>query len=218
MVMREPDSYFPAGIAWGAVAAGSLVALSAQLVLSMLGLGLGLGAVDVVTGEGAESSIISGAVGVWWIVSALVALFLGGWTAGRIAGGRFLPEGVLRAVLVWAIVMLASFYLLTTVIGTVLGGPLAVATDSVYGVLAETEAASERLALEGEPPELPPDQQEDLDELRAEEARRLADHAEGAMHAGVWAAFTMLLSGGAAVAGAWFAIDPPAWARPRRIR
>jgi len=214
MVLREPDAYFPAGIAWGAVAAGSLVALGAQLVLSMLGLGLGLGAVDVVTGE-AEPSTISGAVGVWWIVTALVALFLGGWTAGRIAGGRFLPEGVFTAVLVWAVVTLASFYLLTTVVGTVLGGPLAVATDSVYGVLAETEAASERLALET--PELPPDQQEDLDEMRADAAPRLADRAEGAMHAGLWAAFTMLLGGGAAVAGTWFAVDPPAWARPRRL-
>jgi hypothetical protein len=53
------------------------------------------------------------------------------------------------------------------------------------------------------------------EEIRSEAARRLAARAEGAMNAGLWAAFTLLLGCGAAVAGAWLATEPPAWARSR---
>lgn len=201
----------PTGIAWSAVAAGSLVALALHLVLAILALGLGLGAVDVVSDPEAESGMITGAMGVWWTVSALLSLFLGGWTAGRIAGGPFALRGVLLGVLVWAIVTVASFYLLTTVVSTVLGGPLAVATDSVYGVLSEAELQPDAAA---EPPEEPEDQA--LEEIRSAVARRLAARAEGAMEAGLWAAFTLLLGAGAAVAGAWLATEPPLWAQPRR--
>ncbi|HYN19715.1 MAG TPA: hypothetical protein VE078_02065 [Thermoanaerobaculia bacterium] len=207
---------FPAGIAWGAVAAGSLVALAAQLVLAILGLGLGLGAVDVVSDPDAQSGTITGAVGVWWSVSALLSLFLGGWLAGRIAGGPFAPAGVFLGVLVWAAVTLASFYIVTTTVSTVLGGPLAVASDTVYSVLNEAEVQSEMAAELAEPPR-PGSEQEDLEEMRAEAVRLLAARAEGAMQAGLWAAFALLLGGGAAVAGVWFATEPPAWAQPQRV-
>jgi hypothetical protein len=106
-------------------------------------------------------------------------------------------------------VTLVSFWLLTTTVSTLLGGPLAVATESVYGVLGEIETGSTVL---------PAGQDEDLEELRVEAMRRLAARAEGAIDAGMWAAFTLLLGAGAAVAGAWLATEPPAWARPRGDR
>src|SRR5688500_9034094 len=204
----------PLGIAWSAIVAGSLVAIAVGLVLAILALGLGLGAVDVVSGEDADAGTVTGAVGVWWTVSALLSFFVGGWVAGRIAGGPFAPGGVFLGILVWALVTLASLYILTTTVSTVLGGPLAVATDSVYAVLSDAEAqAGMDITIEG----LPEEEAEDVEEMRAEAARELAGRAEGAMAAGMWAAFTLLLGGGAAVAGAWFATEPPAWSRPRPL-
>jgi hypothetical protein len=212
--MIHGDDVVGTRVAWGAVVAGSLVALAVGLVLAILALGLGLGAVDVVSGDDAESGTITGAVGVWWTVSALLSLFVGGWVAGRIAGGPFEPRGVFLGVLVWALVTLASLYVLTTTVSTVLGGPLAVATDSVYSVLREAELQS---GMAAEPiGGLDEADLEDLEEVRSEAARQLAARAEGAMAAGMWAAFTLLLGGGAAVAGVWFATEPPAWSRPRR--
>ena len=207
---------FTRGIAWGAIVAGALVALAGHLVLAILGLGIGLGAVDVASAE--EIGRITAAVGIWWTVSALVALFLGGWVAGKIAGGRFAPEGIFLGVLVWALVTVASFYLVTTTISTVLGGPLAVATDSVYGVIREAEMRDETAAEEARlGAALSPEDQEAIEEAEREAARQLVARAEGAMEAGLWAAFTLILGGGAAVAGAWFATEPPTWSRPRLI-
>lgn len=209
--MIERDEGNGVRISWGAVAAGGLVALATHLALSTLALGLGLGAVDVVSDPDAESGVITGAMGVWWTVSALVSLFLGGWTAGRVAGGPFAPRGVLLGVLVWAIATLVSFWLLTTTVSTLLGGPLAVATDSVYGVLGEIEAGATVPAAGAA-------EDEALEALRAEAMRRLAARAQGAIDAGLWAAFTLLLGAGAAVVGAWLATEPPAWARSRGDR
>lgn len=197
-------------ISWRSVAAGSVVALAALIVLSLIGLGFGLGAVDVVEGDEVAATI-TGAVAVWWCVSAVVALFLGGWTAGRDGGGPFVPRAVLLATLVWAVTVLASLYLATTSVGTMLGGPITVATDSVYGVLAGAE--TQPLSAD-EIGTAPPVEGEAVKE-RAAAAQLLAAQAEGAMHAGLWAAFTLLLGAGAAIAGAWFATDPPAWSRPR---
>ena len=213
MIVADRIAVFPRGISWGAVVAGALVALAAGLVLSMLGLGFGLGAVDVVSDPAATAGTITAAVGVWWSVSALVAFFLGGWIAGRIAGGGFASDGLYLGVLVWALATVLSFWLVTTAISTVLGGPIAVATDSVYAVLSESEAAPD---LVSEDADVPPEVLEDLLEQEREAARALAARAEGAMAAGIWAALTLLLGGGAAVAGAWFATEPPAWSRPRR--
>ncbi len=197
-------------VSWSPVAAGALVALGAQIVLSLIGLGFGLGAVDVVEGDEARATI-TGAVALWWSVSAIVALFLGGWTAGRTGGGPFVPRGALLATLVWAIVVVASLYLATTSVSTMLGGPITVATDSVYGVLAGAETQPPPADEIGT---TPPVEGEAVKE-RAAAAHQLAAQAEGAMHAGLWAAFTLLLGAGAAIAGAWFATDPPAWSRPR---
>jgi hypothetical protein len=211
--MIDDENGIGTRVAWGAVVAGSLVALAVGLVLAILGLGLGLGAVDVVSGADADAGTITGAVGVWWTVSALLSLFVGGWVAGRIGGGLFAPGGVFVGILVWALTTLASFYVLTTPVSTVIGGPMAVATDSVYAVLsdAEAQAGLDVAPIEG----LPEEDAEDVEEMRTQAARELAARAEGAMAAGMWAAFTLLLGAGAAVAGAWFATEPPAWSRPR---
>ena len=215
MVHGEFGAGAPIRIAWPAVAAGSLVALGVQLTLAILGLGVGLGAVDVVSGEEASSGAITAAVGVWWSVAAITALFLGGWVAGRIAGRPFAPDGIFLAALMWAVVTLASFYITTPPMSTVLGGPIAVATESVYGVIAEAEL--QPLDEEIDEEDLPEAVREDIEEDRAEAARRLAARAEGAIEAGLWVAFTLVLGGGAALAGVWLATEPPAWTRPRRI-
>ena len=210
--MIDREDGLRARVSWSGVAAGSLVALATQLALATLALGLGLGAVDVVSDAEAESGVITGAIGVWWTVSTLLSLFLGGWIAGRVGGGAFAPGGAFLGVLVWAIVTLSSFWLLTTAVSTLLGGPLAVAAESVYGVLGEIEAQPV------EPIEPAGEEDAAIADARGEAMRRLAARAEGAIDAGLWAAFTLLLGAGSAVAGAWFATEPPAWARPRRER
>ena len=62
------------------------------------------------------------AAGMWWIVSWCIALLLGGWAAGRLAGMPRRLDATLHGVLTWALTTLMLLYLLTTVVGDLIGG------------------------------------------------------------------------------------------------
>jgi hypothetical protein len=78
-------------ISWGAIFAGVTVVLAVQLLLSMLGLGVSLSFVNPAEGNSPNTSSIGLGAGTWWGVSYLIALFAGGYVAGRLAGwSRFI--------------------------------------------------------------------------------------------------------------------------------
>jgi hypothetical protein len=112
-------------ISWGAVFAGAAVALVAQLLLSLLGLAIGLTIIEPLTGETPWEGIGIGA-GIWWIISALLSLFLGGWTAGRLSGMPLRQDAILHGIVAWALVTFISFYLVITGVGAVIGGAFSV--------------------------------------------------------------------------------------------
>src|SRR5690606_17289831 len=108
-------------VSWGAVLAGSLVAIMVMLLINLLTLGIGLQSIDPATEAEPLAGVGTGAaIGV--IIANVLALFLGGWVAGRVAGhtGRF--EGALHGVLTWGLVTLLSFWLLSTAVGRLVSG------------------------------------------------------------------------------------------------
>ena len=59
-------------------------------------------------------------MGVWAAVGALVALFAGGWIAGRLAGTAEKSETTLHGVVTWAVVTLIVLWTMTSAIGGIL--------------------------------------------------------------------------------------------------
>ncbi|MGE5441330.1 MAG: hypothetical protein ACM3UR_15860 [Bacteroidota bacterium] len=108
-------------ISWGAVFAGVVVALVVQLMLSLLGLGIGFGSIEPMRESNPFAGLGTGAL-VWWVISMLIALFLGGMTASRLAGVPRTFDSVLHGVLAFSVFTLVSFYLLTTAVGSVISG------------------------------------------------------------------------------------------------
>src|SRR4030095_4824200 len=75
-------------ISWGAVLAGVVVALVAQLILNMIGIGIGASTLDP-GGGAAENPSAQGfsiGAGIWLLVSGIVAALAGGFAAGRLSG------------------------------------------------------------------------------------------------------------------------------------
>ena len=73
-------------VSWSAVLAGATVGLIAQVILNMLGLGIGLSTVDPLgDGTPAASSLGIGA-GLWFVLSGILAAGAGGYFAGRLSG------------------------------------------------------------------------------------------------------------------------------------
>ena len=60
--------------------------------------------------------------GLWWLVSNLLALAAGGYTAAWLAGNTLRFDGMLHGIVTWGVTLLLTFYLLTTAIGGLIGG------------------------------------------------------------------------------------------------
>jgi hypothetical protein len=94
-------------INWGAIVAGSALALALALLLSLLGSAIGLSISDNVN----DRSLSIGAV-VWAILVTAGAMFLGGFIASQLTTGENKIEGALYGLLVWAL----TFALLITLL------------------------------------------------------------------------------------------------------
>lgn len=108
-------------ISWSSVFAGALVALVVQVALTILGIGIGLSTVDV-TEEANPTSGLGVGSAIWYGVSSLLALFAGGWVAGRLAQSPRIFDGILHGILTWCLITIASLYFLTTTISSLVGG------------------------------------------------------------------------------------------------
>src|SRR4051812_44857616 len=89
-------------LSWRAIIAGTVAGLAIHLLLTMLGLGLGIGSLEPLTDQNPVAKLGLGA-GIAWCVSALIALFSGGWVAGRFAPSDYKLSGTLHGFLVWSL-------------------------------------------------------------------------------------------------------------------
>ncbi|MDX5418416.1 MAG: hypothetical protein LPK14_03705 [Hymenobacteraceae bacterium] len=138
-------------ISWGAVFAGLAVALVIQLTLSLLGLGIGVGSIDPAEEQNPMAGLGTGTL-IWWVVSMLISLFVGGWVAGRLAGMPTAFDSILHGILTWSLFTLVSFYLLTTAVGSVISGVGSIVGRTLslagQGVAAVAPRAAEALGTE----------------------------------------------------------------------
>lgn len=133
-------------ISWGAVLAAVALAITVQLLLSMLGIGIGMSTIDPVKGETPTMGAFSISAGVWGIVTGLIALFIGGWAAGRLAGMPQRTDGILHGLLTWSVAILISVYLLTSAVGTFVGGAFGIVGDAVSAMTKGAQAVAPELA------------------------------------------------------------------------
>lgn len=121
-------------ISWGAVFAGAVIALVTQLLLNMLGLGIGAATFDPATGESPTAAGFSVGAAMWWTVSGVIAAFLGGLTAGRLSGRPKESTAGWHGLISWAATTLVVVVLLTSAIGSIIGGAFSALTNAVGGL------------------------------------------------------------------------------------
>jgi len=179
-------------VSWAAVFAGVVLALAIQLLLSMLGLGIGMTTIDPAAGsEGLpQASSFGIGAGLWWTVSYMVALGIGGSVAARLAGVLVPGDGLIHGLLTWAFALLISAYLVTTTLGAVTGGALSALGSVTSGVAQTVKDAAPEVArasgmsvedLRGRAEDLlrPADQQRSGDDARTQLVSALTTMASG---------------------------------------
>lgn len=89
-------------MSWGAVVAGTAVAIAVSLLLNIFGVAFGVG-------------LFHGA-GVWVVFSTLIAMAIGGYVAGRLAGTFSHLDSELHGLTVWAFTVLLSAFLIARLV------------------------------------------------------------------------------------------------------
>jgi hypothetical protein len=106
---------------WGSIFAGMFVTIVLQIMLTLLGIAIGIASIQPLQGQTSTQNMALGS-GIWLLVTGLISIWIGAWVAGRLSGGPLLADGMLHGIVTWCVSMVAMFYLLATAVGAVLGG------------------------------------------------------------------------------------------------
>jgi len=118
-------------VKWSAVFAGWAVGLAAQMVLTILGLGIGAWAIDL--REANPAGGVPVGAGIWTGFSMLVSAFVGGYVTARLSGNADRSDGMYHGIVVWGVNWLVFAWLTTTAMSAMIGGAF-----SVFGTTLQT--------------------------------------------------------------------------------
>lgn len=174
---------------WSAVLAGATVAVALWVLLQMLGMGIGMAAIDL-TDEGSLRSVGIGTTA-WTLIAPLIALAVGGYVAGKLATTSDDRVGATHGFVTWAIASLVGMVAMISMVGMLTGGSM--------------RSATRQLAMSDDITVYPG--------MRREEMQNATDNA-GKMLLG--ASLSLLVGLGAAVGGGALAANKLGGKRKRR--
>ena len=128
-------------LSWGAIFAGVVIAVAVQLVLGILGAGIGLTMVDPVEGTTPGATGFGIGAGIYWLITIVVALVAGGYAAARVAGVHERFDALVHGLVVWGVTLILTLYLLTSAVGGIIGGAFRT-VGAVAGAAGSTVAAA----------------------------------------------------------------------------
>lgn len=128
-------------ISWGAIFAGVVIAVAVQLVMGILGTGIGLSMVDPVEGSTPGATGFGIGAGLYWLITTVVALGAGGYAAARVSGVTEKFDALVHGLVVWGVTLILTLYLLTSAVGGIIGGAFRT-VGAVAGAAGSTVGAA----------------------------------------------------------------------------
>ncbi|WP_394647587.1 hypothetical protein [uncultured Sphingomonas sp.] len=142
MVPLEDSAIVRAGrrVSWGAIFAGVTIAVAVQLLLGILGTGIGLSVVNPVEGTTPGAAGFGIGAGIYWLITTVIALGAGGYAAARLSGVTEKFDALAHGLVVWGVTLILTLYLLTSAVGSIIGGAFRT-VGSVAGAAGATVGA-----------------------------------------------------------------------------
>ena len=187
---------------WGAVVAGAIVAISAQILFTVLGIAIGATALDTRSDPSAQ---VQGGLDVtaaaWWMFTGTASLLLGGLVVGRFAGITRSPDLLLHGLTMWGVTAVFGFATLASASASLLYGTNIIAAfTGAQAASPSTMDSSRDIALvsDREPANFAERPQDE--ELAAAEKQAALDYVRGASW---WTLVALVLGISASLAGSW---------------
>ena len=176
---------------WGAIWAGVLVAMGIQALFAVLGTAIGLSVLQAQDGGNVGEGLGAGAA-IWWVITGIISLFIGGWVVAYLLGPRPTFIGALHGFVMWCTVTAVSALFLTSISTSVLGGGM--------NMLGSTTAAQQNVQPDRNVVES--GRQELRDRLNQPQGQvQVKETAEKSAAASWWTFVALVLGAGAAVVG-----------------
>jgi hypothetical protein len=169
-------------IGWSSIFGATAVAVGVWLVLHLFGVGAGMIAID--PDDASSLRGVGLGVGVWSLVVPLIALFLGGLIAGRVAPTINTLNAVIHGAVVWALTALVALMLVTMTAAAMAKG--AVATGKAVGsaagqVVSQTDVSLSTLGLDADDLVAPINQRLQAQGMPPVDAKDLQSAAQAAL-------------------------------------
>ena len=116
-------------LSWGAIFGGAVTALGLWILLYVFGLAVGLSSLDPANPHSARSSGIF--TGVWALLAPLIALFVGGWVAGRGSSVFTRAHGASHGLVMWGLTTLLGAAMVALAMSAIVGGAFSVGKAAV---------------------------------------------------------------------------------------
>jgi hypothetical protein len=151
VVAAEGAPSLPPRVSWGAIIAGALVAVAVGVMLNVLGAAIGASTVDAAARDTPDATTLSIGAGVWLLVSNLIGLAAGGYTAARLSGTSDGTDATLHGLGVWATAFLVSAVLLGNVVAGTASTAMSGASSLLGGVASGAGSAVSSVADQANP-------------------------------------------------------------------
>ena len=136
-------------VSWGAILAGAAAAAALSMILLILGAGLGLSAISPWARRGVSAATFGVSTIAWITVTQIMASGMGGYLAGRLRSrwvATHTDEVYFRdtahGFLAWAVASLATAALLSSVIGSIVGGGVQAGASVASGAATAATATA----------------------------------------------------------------------------
>lgn len=125
-------------LSWGAIIAGTVMALSLSVLFNLLGMALGFSVFSPDTNT--ISNIGMGSL-IWLAFTGIVSIFFGGWVAGKSTQFGLKLHGALHGLLTWGVATLFIVLLTTTAASAIItAGAVSVMNKDVRMTLQQNNA------------------------------------------------------------------------------
>jgi len=111
-------------LSWGAIFGGAVTALGLWVLLYAFGLAVGLSSLDPANPHSVRGSSIF--TGVWALIAPLIALFIGGWVAGRGSSIVTRGHGATHGLVMWGLTTLLGAGMVAVMMSALVGGAVSV--------------------------------------------------------------------------------------------
>ena len=124
---------------WASILLGALIAMGVLLLLTLLGIALGFSAVDP-RHDANPLSGIQTSTAIYVIIAHMLALFIGGYAAAKLAKSTWSSAAILHGAAVWALAALLTTAVALAGIGTLISGTASLVSTVAGGATQATQA------------------------------------------------------------------------------